>query len=124
MLGGPSNGGAPRPITGDEYRQFSNELREIEELLEDPKLRARAAEIREKAKEIRVDMKRHSKKPNWDVVQEFIAEPLDSLRSEVARQLLLKENREALVPIDRDPVPTIFEDQVQQYYKELSEVNK
>lgn len=123
-LFGPSNGGAPRPITGTEYRQFSNDLREIEELLEDPKLRAKAAEIREKAKEIRVEMKRHSKQPNWDVVQEFIAEPLETLRAEVARQLLLKENKEALVPIDRDPVPTIFEEQVREYYKELSEVEK
>jgi hypothetical protein len=69
-------------------------------------------------------MKRHSKEPNWDVVQEFIAEPLEVLRSEVARQLLLKENKEALVPIDRDPVPSIFEAQVQEYYKELSEVEK
>ena len=124
MFGGPSNGGAPRPITGDQYRQFSNDLREIEELLEDPKLRARAAEIREKAREIRVEMKRHSRKPNWDVVQDQIAEPLEVLRSEVARQLLLRENREALVPIDRDPVPTIFEEQVREYYRELSEVEK
>lgn len=123
-MNGGSTGGAPRPITGDQYRQFSNQLREIEELLDDPELSARAAEIREKAKEIRVEMKRHSKQPNWDVVQEFIAEPLDSLRAEVARRLLLKENREALVPIDRDPVPTIFENQVQQYFKELSEIDK
>ncbi len=121
---GPSTGGAPRPISGTEYRQFSNDLREIEELLDDPKMRAKAAEIREKAKEIRVEMKRHSKRPNWDVVQEFIAEPLETLRADVARQLLLKENKEALVPIDRDPVPTIFEEQVREYYKELSEVEK
>ncbi|MEC9094151.1 MAG: DUF4175 family protein [Planctomycetota bacterium] len=123
-LFGPSNGGVPRPITGNDYQQFSNDLREIEELLDDPKLRAQAAQIREKAKGIRVEMKRHSKEPNWDVVQEFIAEPLEVLRSEVARQLLLKENKEALVPIDRDPVPSVFEAQVQEYYKELSEVEK
>jgi hypothetical protein len=120
---GPT-GGTPRPITGDQYRQFSNDLREIEELLEDPKMRSQAAEIREQAKAIRVEMKRHSKDPNWEIVQDFIAEPLEKLRAEVARELILKENREALVPIDRDPVPAIFEAQVQEYYKELSDVEK
>ncbi len=120
---GPT-GGTPRPITGDQYRQFSNDLREIEELLDDPKMRSQAAEIREQAKAIRVEMKRHSKEPNWEIVQDFIAEPLEKLRAEVARELLLKENREALVPIDRDPVPAIFEEQVQEYYKELSDVEK
>lgn len=120
---GPA-GGAPRPITGSDYRQFSNDLREIEELLEDPAMRARAAEIREKAKEMRVEFKRHSKQPNWDIVQQQIAEPIEQLRAEVARELLLRQNKEALVPIDRDPVPKIFEDQVREYYKELSEVGK
>ena len=93
-------------------------------MLEDPNMRAQAAEIREKAKEIRREMKRHSKEPNWEIVQDFIAEPLEQLRLEVARELLLKENKNALVPIDRDPVPAIFLEQVQQYQKELSEVEK
>lgn len=122
-LFGPT-GGTPRPITGDQYRQFSNDLREIEELLDDPEMRAQAAEIREQAKEIRNELKRGSKEPNWEIVQDFIAEPLEKLRAEVARELLLKDNKEALVPIDRDPVPAIFKEQVQEYYKELSDGEK
>ena len=61
-----SNNGELQDLTDTKYSQ-------IEELLEDPNMRAKAAEIREPTTDIRVEMKRHSKKPNWDFVQEFIA---------------------------------------------------
>ena len=35
------------PITGDDYRNWADGMRDVEELIEDPELRAEAARIRE-----------------------------------------------------------------------------
>jgi hypothetical protein len=85
----------------------------------DPRLRAEAARIRDRARAVRSEFNRHSKEPNWDMVREFVGRPLVELRDQVAQELLRREGSEALVPIDREPVPPEYADQVRRYYERL-----
>jgi len=48
-----------------------------------------------------------------------IAGPLLELRTRVSEELARRESKEALVPIDRDPVPTRYSELVRRYYEEL-----
>ncbi len=107
------------PISGEDFLDWSDRLRDVEEMISDPQLRAEAARIREAAKDVRKEVKRHSAPPNWNVVREKVAEPLVELQERVAEELLRRSAGEALVPIDRDPVPAEFEEQVRRYYQEL-----
>jgi len=121
QLGGNDNGGgfAGGPITGAEYTQWSDRLRDVEEMLDVPELRAEAARIRDRMRNVRQDLKRHSKEPQWDLVKLEISAPLVELQVRVAEELARRESKEALVPIDRDPVPTRYSELVRRYYEEL-----
>jgi hypothetical protein len=107
------------PLAGEDFLEWSDRLRDVEEMLSDPKLRAEAARIRDRAKAIRKDVKRHSKPPNWELVREMVSEPLVELQSRVASELLRLTSKDALVPIDRDPVPPRYEARVRKYYERL-----
>ena len=106
------------PLTGDDYLNWSDRLRDVEEILTDPDLRDRAAAIRDRAREMRKDVRRRSAEPNWDIVDETILEPLAELQSDVRRELLSRTSDE-LVPIDRVPVPPEYRPQVERYYERL-----
>lgn len=106
------------PITGD-FLPWSDRLRDVEEMVDDPELRGEVARVREAARDIRREMRRDFKGPNWDVVREFVAEPLNELRDRVAEELLRKDSKEPLVPIDRDPVPAKYAEEVRRYYETL-----
>jgi hypothetical protein len=85
----------------------------------DPRLRAEAARVRDRATAMRAEFRRHSEEPNWDLVQESIGRPLVELRQAVAEELLRRESSDALVPIDREPVPPEYAEQVRRYYERL-----
>jgi len=116
---GGGTGGWEGPILGAEYTQWSDRLRDVEEMLDEPELRAQAARIRDRARAMRVEYKRHSKEPQWNLVKLEIAAPLAELRSRVAEELARRESNEAIVPIDRDPVPTRYSELVRRYYEQL-----
>jgi len=63
--------------------------------------------------------RRHGEKPDWAVVRLRIASPLAEVRSRMAEELARRESNEAVVPIDRDPVPARFSELVRRYYEEL-----
>jgi hypothetical protein len=107
------------PLSGEDFLEWSDRLRDVEEMLSDPKLRAEAARIRDRAKAIRKEVKRHSKPPNWDLVRDMVSEPLVELQNRVASELLRQTSKDALVPIDRDPVPPKYEARVKKYYERL-----
>lgn len=109
-----------QPLTGDDYRDWSDRLRDVEEMVEDPELRNRAAAIRDRAREFRAEVTRHSRQPQWSLVREMIAIPLEELRRDVAIELRRESaERNAVVPIDRDPVPARYSDAVRRYYERL-----
>ena len=68
-----------------------------------------------------VEFKRHGKEPQWDLVQSQIMEPLVELRQRVSEKLAQLQSDEALVPIDRDPVPDRFAEMVRSYFENLGQ---
>ncbi len=107
------------PLTGKDFRDWSDRLRDVEELVNDPELRAEAARLRDRAKAIRKDFQRHSKDPNWDLVRMKLFEPLVDLQDRVRRELIRRSNKKSTVPLDRAAVPPEFEEAVRRYYKEI-----
>jgi hypothetical protein len=107
------------PIAGGGFLDWSDRLRDVEEMVDDPQLRGQAARVRDRARGFRIDLKRHSKPPNWDLVRLEVFEPLSQLRQRVWEELLKRTSAKMIVPLDRDPVPPRYDDQVRRYYERL-----
>ena len=107
------------PLAGDDFVSWSDRLRDVEEMIEEPVLRNQVAAARERARVLRLDLKRDHKKPDWDVVRLQVVNPLTEVRDRIAEELARRQSREALVPIDRDPVPNRYSELVRRYYEEL-----
>jgi hypothetical protein len=107
------------PITGDDFGPWSDRLRDVEEMVDVPELRNSIAVARERARLARQEYTRERKKPDWAVVQLQVMKPLLEVRSRIADELARRESNDALVPIDRDPVPNRYSDLVRRYYEEL-----
>ena len=75
--------------------------------------------IRDRARSVRAEYKRHSKDPNWDLVRDEILNPLAELQDQLQEEILRKQSPDTLVPIDRDPVPNKFENRVRRYFERL-----
>ncbi len=48
-----------------------------------------------------------------------VAKPLAELQDRVSEEIIRRSSRDALVPLDRDPVPAEFQDAVRRYYERL-----
>ncbi len=107
------------PFTGRDFREWSDRLRDVEEMVNEPDLRAEAARIRDRARNIRAEARRHSAEPNWDMVRMQIAEPLAELTNRVNEELLRRNSRQNVVPLDRDPVPPKYSEKTRRYYEQL-----
>jgi hypothetical protein len=112
-----------RPFTGDGYDRWSNRLRNVEELLEQPELRNEAAKVLDHAREMRIDHERNDAAPQVDHLQMRIVNPLVELRDRVAEELAKRDAKNPMVPVDRDPVPPAFRELVKRYYQELGNGN-
>jgi hypothetical protein len=109
----------PNPITGDDFRDWSDRLRDVEEMVDNPELRAEAARIRDRARSMRAESQRHSKEPNFKLWRADVAEPLQMLRDRVMEELVRKTSKRALTPVDRDPTPPGFSEKTRRYYEQL-----
>jgi hypothetical protein len=107
------------PLTGDDFVNWSDRLREVEEMIDQTDLRNEIATARDRAGVMRREFKQDRKKPDWTVVQLQVMQPLTEVRDRLAEELIRRQSREALVPIDRDPVPNRYSDLVRRYYEEL-----
>lgn len=116
---GGDQGTRRAPITGEGYADWSDRLRNVEELLDVPDLRNEVAGVRDRARNMRLDFKKQGKAPQWDVVRVQIAQPLAEVRSRINEELARRESKDSLVPIDRDPVPQKFSELVRRYYEKL-----
>jgi len=117
--GGFDGGYGGGPLTGERFVEWSDRLRNVEEMVDDPALRTEVARIREIAKGMRVEFKQHQTLPKWDMVKTKISAPLAELRDRLTEELARRESKESLVPIDRDPVPAQYAERVRRYYEEL-----
>ena len=107
------------PLTGTDYAPWSDGLRNVEEMIEIPTLRNDVAVARERARVMRQDYKRDGKAPDWAVVQLQVMKPLVEVRDRINEELARRNSQEALVPLDRDPVPNRYSELVRKYYEEL-----
>lgn len=116
---GGGNTGPGNPITGEGFVQWSDQIRNIEELIDDPKMRAEVARIREAARSMRAEFKRHSTEPQWGLVRMQILEPLSEIQEKLKEEIARRESPDSLVPIDRDPVPDKYAELVRRYYERI-----
>jgi hypothetical protein len=107
------------PITGDNFNQWSDRLRNVEEMLNQPALRNEAAKILDHARNLRVDYKHKRNKPLEGPLHDSVLKPLSELRDQVTEELARREGRNPLSPIDRDQVPEQYRELVQKYYEQL-----
>jgi len=107
------------PITGENFAPWSDRLRDVEEMLDQPELRNEVAAARERARRMRLDFKRLNQKPDWAVVRLQVVKPLVEVRNAITEELARRDSKDSLVPIDRDPVPSRFAERVRRYYEEL-----
>jgi len=117
-------GGRSGPLTGPDYRPWSDSLREVEEMLDETELRNEAARVRDRARAMREDFVRHGQAPQWDLVRMQITGPLSELRKQVSDSLARLQSDKALVPIDRDPVPGRYAELVRRYFETLGDPNQ
>jgi hypothetical protein len=118
---GGSNNDSQGPLTGNEFREWSDQLREAEEMVDVPELQNDIASIRDRAQAVRRELRNEGKEPQWDLVQLEIEKPLYEVQKRINEELAKRLSKEAVVPIDRDPVPQQFSDLVRTYYETLGE---
>jgi hypothetical protein len=106
------------PITGDDFRNWSDRLRNVEDALDDEGLRSDAARIRDRATDIRREF-RNGATPDWTKLQDLVAVPLNELSRRLSEEIQRRESPDSLVPIDRDPVPPDFAEPVRRYYQRI-----
>ncbi|HRV47958.1 MAG TPA: hypothetical protein P5068_09355 [Sedimentisphaerales bacterium] len=114
-----ADNGTRGPLTGGGYRDWSDRLRDVEEMLTERDLREDVARVRDRARTVRTEFTRHGKEPQWNLVQQQITKPLVELQEKLRDKIAQLESDEALVPIDRDPVPDRFADVVRRYFENL-----
>ncbi len=114
-----TNRGPGGPIAGEGFRQWSDRMRDVEELIENPELRSGVARVRDRVRGEREEIKRHARLPDWNKLKDLVIEPLAELRERIAEEVRRRESPDALVPIDRDPVPPQFAEGVRRYYERL-----
>jgi hypothetical protein len=125
--GGPESpdgwgGTGPRgPFTDENYGPWSDRLRDVQEMLPEQDLRERMARIWDSVRSIRAESKRHGQEPQWDLVQNQVINPLVELRQRVSERLAQLQSDQAMVPIDRDPVPDRFSELVRTYFENLGQ---
>jgi hypothetical protein len=107
------------PLTGRDFMQWSDRLRDVEEMLSEQELREEVAMVRDRARAIRAEFTRHGAEPQWDTVQMEITKPLAEVRNRIEEELARLASKKALVPIDRDPVPGRYAELVREYYENL-----
>jgi hypothetical protein len=117
---GSGAGELSAPLMGEDYARWTDQLRDIEELVRDTDLKAEAARVREAAREFRMEYKRHSKEPQWDLVKKMVSDPLKELKRKVQEELVRKTAKQnELVPLDRDPVPDKYRSGLDRYFEKL-----
>ncbi|MFN9510018.1 MAG: hypothetical protein ACK6AO_13485, partial [Planctomycetota bacterium] len=122
IAGAQGSGGTElsAPLMGEDYSRWTDQLRDIEELVRDTELKAQATRVREAAREFRMEYKRHSKEPQWDLVKKMVSNPLKELQRKVQEELVRKTAKQnELIPLDRDPVPEKFRSELDRYFERL-----
>ena len=93
----------------------------MEEILDDPELRNQVAQVRDRARSIRAEFRRHGTEPKWDLVKSQLLDEMTSLQKRIKQELSKMNSDRSMVPIDREPVPEEFDELVRRYYELLGQ---
>ena len=107
------------PLTGLDYRDWENRLREVEEVIEIPELRNQVSEVRQSARDIRRENRENGKPPKWDLVDMQVLRPMTEINKRLEQELSLRQPKRELVPVDHEPVPAQYSELVRRYYERL-----
>ena len=107
------------PLTGLDFRDGEDRLREVEEVIEIPELRNQVSEVRQSARDIRRENKENGKPPKWDLVDMQILRPMTEINKRLEEELSLRQPKRELIPVDHEPVPAQYSELVRRYYERL-----
>ncbi len=107
------------PLTGLDFREWEDRLREVEEVIEIPELRNQVSEVRQSARDIRRENKENGKPPKWDLVNMQILRPMTEINKRLEQELSLRQPKRELIPVDHEPVPAQYSELVRRYYERL-----
>ena len=122
--GSEQGGGSPFSSAGA-FTEWVERLRDVETMVDQPALRQRLAEIRESARRIRSEIRNQSEgKAKESVVPKdrllsSVILPLGEVQKLLTEALARSDSREAIAPVDRDPVPGRYSELVNKYYERL-----
>lgn len=120
---GPLDAGAEGPLTGNGFGEWTDRLRDVEDMLDLPELRNRIAGVRERSRELRMESRRTSQPLKPEILRKDVLTPLTEVRTRIMEELARRESKDALVPLDRDPVPARYSELVRRYYERLGQGN-
>ena len=96
----------------------------VEDMLQNQKLRQRVAGIRDKMRHLEMEKKRHSKKPEKGDIKEKLYSPLVELNKALEEEIDRLSDTDDKVRVDREPVPSKYKKQVQNYFDRLGSGDK
>jgi hypothetical protein len=109
------------PLYGGGYLNWSERLRDIEQIVDAPDVRNQIARARERLGVFRGYYRDYRRISEGEVVRQDVLTPLTQARVWIAEELARLDNSASLVPLDRDPVPDKYTESVRKYYEKLGE---
>jgi hypothetical protein len=112
-------GGLGGPITGNDFVNWADRMRDVEQVLESPELRNQLATARERLAGFRADYRARGTRPDTNSLQIKVLGPMTEVRVRLQEDLARLQDSHSLVPLDHDPVPDNYTDLVRKYYEKL-----
>ncbi len=120
QAGGDAYGGERGgPITGGDYVNWADRMRDVEQALDPQDLRNQLTTVRERTSALRAQFRVNGRRPDDKYVREQIIEPMTQVRVWLQEEIARQQNASSLVPLDRDPVPDNYSELVRKYYEKL-----
>jgi hypothetical protein len=107
------------PFEGDNWAEWSDRLRNVEDILTRPELRQRASRVIDEARDIKLDARRNDGPPQAKEVALRILKPLVELRDRVSEEIAQKTTQRPQFQLDATPVPERYRDLVRRYAEQL-----
>jgi len=117
--GGAGGLGENGPITGNNFVDWSDRMRDVEQAVDSQDVRNQLATVRERVGVFRRNFRQSGRLPPPGDLQNKALAPLALARDWVGQELARAQNDRSLVPLDRDPVQDKYSDLVRKYYEKL-----
>ncbi len=127
---GSEQGSASPFSSAGGFTEWVERLRDVETMIDQPALRQKLAEVRESARRIRSEIRnkgegkaQESVVPRQQLLSTVIL-PLAEVQKLLTEALVRADSKEAIAPVDRDPVPGRYTELVNKYYERIGSGTK